>query len=270
MRYNLTGLSIANTSHPIETHDQLGGSGSVRNKALAIPGHLNDLEDGPWASVEFVSIDPGEENAVGEHVQKNDEIYVVLQGRGTLTTDGVPTLVAAGCVVIAPEGTRHTICNGSEQDPLTFLVVELQAPPGPVFPHSILNLVAQLRPGEAFAPVRVRGEIICPCTATVNLQDHFLGPWGSLCLVELPPGARVDEYYEERADQLVLLSGFTSAFVTRRSPTEPGEEKEEIRVDATGEGYQCVIVPAGVPCRIENRASGNYPARVLCLHVLRG
>src|SRR5579883_16174 len=78
MRYVLAGLSIASTAEAVETHDQLGGSGCVRNKALAIPGHLNGQEGGPWASVEYVSIDPireGEISSVGQHTQTTDEIY---------------------------------------------------------------------------------------------------------------------------------------------------------------------------------------------------
>jgi mannose-6-phosphate isomerase-like protein (cupin superfamily) len=269
MRYNLAGLSIADTNSPIETYDQLDGFGTVRNKALAIPGHLNGGEEGPWASVEFVSIAPGSENTIGAHTQKTDEVYYIVEGRGTLTTDSVPSLVEAGCLAIAPCGTTHTICNGSDRSPLSFLVVELHTPFGPVQPPSVHNLAARLRPGEAFAPVRVEGRFVSPRTVTLNLQEHFLGPWEFLCLVELPPGARVDDYSEPRADQLLLLSGFTSAFVTRRSPTEPGEQKEEIAVHASGEGYHCLVIPPGVPRRIENRASGNYPAHLLCLTVLR-
>lgn len=273
MRYNLSGLSMASTADPIETHDQLGGSGIVRNKALAIPGHLNGqaVLQGPWASIEFVSLDPGEDNAVGEHTQRTDEVYYIVEGRGTLTTNGVPELVEAGCLAIAPCGTTHTIRNGSSSTPLSFLVVELQAPHSLSHPApSLLNLAARLVPGETMAPVRVGGKRVRPLVATVDLEELFLGPWGTLSLVELPPGARVEEYCEPSADQLLLLGGFSSAVVMKCVPTRPTEKREEIRVDASGEGYQCVIVPAGVPHRLENRASGTYPARLLCLNVLRG
>lgn len=274
MRYNLTGLSIASTADPIETHEQLGGSGIVRNKALAIPAHLNGLaEPGPWASVEFVSLDPGEHNAVGEHTQNTDELYYLVEGRGTLTTNGVAERVEAGCLAIAPCGTTHTIRNGSATAPLSFLVVELHMEWRLLHPApSLLNLAAALSPGEAFVPVRVGGKPLYPLVAKVDLGEHFCrlsGPWGALWLVELPPGARMDTYCTSAADHLLLLSGYCSALVTASVPARPGEEREEIRVDATGKGYQCVIVPAGVPHRIENRASGDYPARLLCLQVVR-
>ena len=267
MAYHLTGLSIASTASPIDTYEQLGGSGRVRNKALAIPAHLNRGADGPWASVEYVSLEPGTENAIGEHIQKTDEIYYLLEGQGTLTTNGAAERVKAGNLVIAPTGTIHAIANASETAPLAFLVVELQTSAGPPHAPCVLDLLARLHPGDAFAPVRVAGKLIAPRRAVLPLQDHASGSWGSLCLVELPPGARTDTYSEALADQLLVLSRFTSAIVTPQCPTEPERAAEEIRVDATGEGYHCLVIPPGVPRRIENRASGDYPALVLCLNV---
>lgn len=272
MRYALAGLSIASSADAIETHDQLGGAGCVRNKALAITGHLNGPQGGPWASVEYVSIDPakeGETSSVGEHTQTTDEMYCILEGKGTLTTNGVPAAVSAGWVALAPRGTTHTIRNDSETTALSFLVVELHAPGGAIRPPALIHLASQMSAGDIVAPVRVAGKVVRPRTAFLNLQDYLGGPWGSLYWVSLPPGARVDEHCAERMDQLLLLRGFTSVGVLKRTPTEPGEKREEIWVDTMGEDYQCVIVPPGVPRRVENRASGPYPAFFLCLHVLR-
>ena len=47
-RQLLSGLSVADTSGPIQTFDQLNGTGTVLNKALAIPVHLGR----PWNSIE--------------------------------------------------------------------------------------------------------------------------------------------------------------------------------------------------------------------------
>ena len=186
-----------------------------------------------------------------------------MSGHGTLTTDGFPVVVGAGCVVIAPCGTTHALRNGATSTPLSLLVVELQAPASPRQNPAIVRLAGLLHPGNAFAPVRVRGQIVQPQMATLDLSAFFRGPWGTFSLVDVPPGARVDAYQEEHRDQLVLLSGFSSALIT------PPEPADEIRVDATGEGFQCLVVPAGVPLRLENRASGTYTARILCLTVVR-
>jgi mannose-6-phosphate isomerase-like protein (cupin superfamily) len=272
MRYALAGLSVASTAEAIETHDQLGGSGCVRNKALAIPSHLNGQEEGPWASVEYVSIDPireGEVSSVGQHTQSTDECYCILKGEGTLTTNGVPAAVSAGWVALAPRGTTHTIRNDSPTVALEFLVVELYAPGDVIVSPALINLAAQMTAGDIMAPVRVAGEVIRPRRAVLNVQEYLGGRWGSLAWIALPPGARVDEYYVEQADQLLLLGGFVSVGVVKRTPTEPGEHREEIVVDSMGEGYHCVIVPPGVPRHVTNRASGPYPAFLLCFNVVR-
>jgi mannose-6-phosphate isomerase-like protein (cupin superfamily) len=273
MRYALAGLSIASTASAIETHDQLGGSGRVRNTVLAIPGHLNRQQGRPWASVEYVSIDPireGEVSSVGEHTQATDELYCILKGEGTLTTNGVPAAVSTGWIALAPRGTTHTIRNDSPTTALSFLVVELHSSGGAIFPPALINLAAQMSSGDIAAPVRVAGEIIRPRRAVLDVHAYLGGPWGSLAWALLPPGARVDEYREKRADQLLLLGGFASVGVVTHIPTEPGERREEIVVDSMGEDYQCVIVPPEVPRWVANRASGPYPAFLLCLNVLRG
>jgi mannose-6-phosphate isomerase-like protein (cupin superfamily) len=273
MRSVLAGLSIASSEGAIETHDQLGGTGCVRNKALAIPAHLNMREGGPWASVEYVRVDPikeGKSSSIGEHIQTTDEIYCVLEGEGTLTTNGVPAPVSAGWVAIAPRGTTHSIQNDSSTTALSFLVVELHALNGAISSPTLINLASQMRAGDSVAPVRVARKIIHPQTALLNLQDYLRGPWGSLSFTELPPSAIVETYHEKQADQLLLLKGFASVGIVTCTPTRPGESREEIVVDSIGKDYQCVIVPPGVPRRVMNRASGPYPVFLLCLNVLRG
>src|SRR5437588_9326535 len=122
--YQLTGLSVADTGSPVQTYDQLGGTGVVFNKALAIPVHLGY----PWNSIEYVVIPPvtdGQESSVGEHLQHADEIYYIHRGTGILTTNGASCRVAPGFLAIAPRGTRHGIRNTSSREDLALLVVEL-------------------------------------------------------------------------------------------------------------------------------------------------
>src|SRR6202165_446222 len=125
--HHLTGLSVADTESPVQTYEQLGGRGTVYNKALAIPMHLGY----PWHSLEYVVISPitdGQESSVGEHLQHTDEIYYIHSGTGVLTTNGTSCDVAPGFLAMAPRGTRHSIRNTSSQEELAFLVVELVPP----------------------------------------------------------------------------------------------------------------------------------------------
>lgn len=262
MRYNLTGLSIADTSAPIETHAQLGGPGIVYNKGLAIPVHIGP----PWHSIEYVAVPPGK-NGVGRHRQETDEIYLILRGKGNLITNDLPRRVSPGMLAIAPRGTTHEICNDGAEEPLTFLVVELQVPAdAPAHSPAFLNLLAALQENASdFYPVRVGQQRVSPLVARVNLSAYFAASWGELRLVSLSPGARVEEYTETACDQLLfVVQGFASMRI--RTGQEAGEE---IRIDADNTYHQSVVVPRGVPHSFANRASGNYPLTVACLNVLR-
>src|SRR5260370_684755 len=100
--HQLTGLSVADTGSPVQTYDQLGGTGIVFNKALAIPMHLGY----PWHSLEYVVISPitdGQESSVGEHLQRTDEIYYIHRGTGVLTTNGISCDVAPGFLATSQE-----------------------------------------------------------------------------------------------------------------------------------------------------------------------
>src|SRR2546421_1157650 len=120
--HQLTGLSVADTGSPVQTYDQLGGTGIVFNKALAIPMHLGC----PWHSLEYVVISPityGQESSVGEHLQRTDEIYYIHRGTGVLTTNGISCDVAPGFLAIAPRGTLHGIRNSTTREQPSFLLL---------------------------------------------------------------------------------------------------------------------------------------------------
>jgi len=275
MRANLAGLSSATTGDMIVTYDQLGGTGIVRNKALTIPGHINGSEGGPWASIEYVSIDPihnGMCSSVGQHTQTTDELYYIVEGTGVLSANGVREKVTPGYLALAPRGTTHSIRNESSAEALSFLVVELHALSAMSMPPVTLHFPSNLQRSETFAPVRIRQERIQCMAATLDLRDFF-GPrsaWGKLSLVQLPPSTYIDAYADEQADQLLFLSGFVSLMVMKSGHTASQAEKnEEISIDTSGEGYHSVFIPRGASCQIKNRASGNYPATILRLMVPR-
>jgi mannose-6-phosphate isomerase-like protein (cupin superfamily) len=255
--YQLTGLSIADTGSPVQTYDQLGGTGIVFNKALAIPVHLGR----PWNSIEYVVIPPvtdGHESSVGEHLQHTDEIYYIHRGTGILTTNGVSCRVAPGFLAIAPRGTRHSICNTSTQEELAFLVVELVPPrDGVVYqPAERSSLPTLLKESDAFHPAILGARNIRLRVATIDLSRHFSSPWGRLALVEIPPGSRIHPYYENAHDENLFVLGGSAAISVA-----------EERFYSWEHGLN-VLIPRGVPHAIINRSSVE-PLLLLSLLVCR-
>ena len=242
--HQLTGLSVADTDSPIQTYEQLGGKGTVFNKALAIPMHLGY----PWHSIEYVVISPvvdGQESSVGEHIQHTDEIYYIHRGTGVLTTNGISCDVAPGFLAIAPMGTRHGIRNTSSREELAFLVIELVPPPDDYLsqPRGIPSLPALLENSGAFHPASLGSREVRLRVATVDLSRYGSAPWGRLALVEIPPGGRVHPYCEEaHGENLFVLSGNASITVA--------EERFY-----TWEHGLNVLIPRGVPRAIANRSS---------------
>lgn len=242
--HQLTGLSVVDTGSPGQTYDQLGGMGTVFNKALAIPMHLGS----PWHSLEYVVISPvtdGQESSVGEHLQHTDEIYYIHRGTGVLTTNGTSCEVAPGFLAIAPRGTRHGIRNTSSREELALLVVELVTPQDEDMyqPAKIPSLLAMLADSDAFHPARLGTQHIRLRVAAVDLSRYFSAPWGRLALVEIPPGGRVHPYTEEAHDEnLFVLSGNATIAVA------------EERFYSWEQGLN-VLIPRGIPRAIVNRSS---------------
>jgi mannose-6-phosphate isomerase-like protein (cupin superfamily) len=233
---HLTGLSIADTGSPVQTYDQLGGTGTVYNKALAIPVHLGR----PWHSLEYVVISlvtDGQESSVGEHLQHTDEIYYIHRGTGVLTTNGISCNVGPGFLAMAPRGTWHSICNTSAQEELALLVIELVPPSDEVVyqPAEIPSLPALLADSDVFHPTRVGTREVRLRVASVDLSRSFSAPWGRLALVEIPPGGRVHPYAEEAHDEnLFILAGDATVAVA------------EERFSSWEEGLNALI-PRGLP-----------------------
>ena len=242
--HRLTGLSVADTDSPVQTYEQLGGTGTVFNKALAIPMHLGP----PWHSIEYVVISPvtdGQESSVGEHLQHTDEIYYIQRGTGVLVTNGISCEVAAGFLAIAPRGTRHGIRNTSSREELALLVVELVPPHDASVsqPREFPSLPALLVDSASFHPASLGTREAQLRVATVDLSYYCSAPWGRLALVEMPPGSRVQPYCEEAHDEnLFVVSGNATITVA--------EERFY-----TWEHGLNVLVPRGIPRAIANRSS---------------
>lgn len=102
----------------IDIPDCHGGKGTV-----ACAEYLGDYAKSV-PGVKFVHDDilpPGV--SIGEHRHSGDEeVYVILAGKGTMTVDGIATDVSGGDVCITRSGHSHSLTN-SGPEPLRLLVV---------------------------------------------------------------------------------------------------------------------------------------------------
>lgn len=81
---------------------------------------------GGFAFIHDNVLEPGA--SIGEHTHRNDEeIYVILSGRGVMRVDGVAHEVAEGDVCLTRRGHSHALANRGER-PMRFLVIN--AKPG--------------------------------------------------------------------------------------------------------------------------------------------
>ena len=78
---------------------------------------------GPWNFVDYAVLPPGA--SIGRHRHgPNEEMYLVLSGRGRMTRDHEEFAVQAGSVIVNRAGGEHSLTNvGSE--PLKLFVVEI-------------------------------------------------------------------------------------------------------------------------------------------------
>ncbi len=101
---NVSKISVPNEAR-VELHDQIGLTGAEVS--------INNLPAG--VSVPFVH----------SH-KKNEEIYVILSGKGKVIVDGEEILLAAGdWVRISPEGRRQFFA--SEDSAISFACIQVKA-----------------------------------------------------------------------------------------------------------------------------------------------
>jgi quercetin dioxygenase-like cupin family protein len=109
-----------NRQLPHAIREQLfGGQGAVRVWALtAAPAP-------PFTAVLACELDPGA--SVGAHVQEQyPEIVIAISGRGSVRVNDVPAPFEAGEVVELPHGSTLAISNGSDTEPLRYLIIKAQ------------------------------------------------------------------------------------------------------------------------------------------------
>jgi quercetin dioxygenase-like cupin family protein len=68
------------------------------------------------------AFEPGQEHRLHAHAGM-DKVYYVLQGRGVFLLEGREEPMAAGLMLIAPEGARHGIRNTGDERLLVMAIL---------------------------------------------------------------------------------------------------------------------------------------------------
>ena len=101
----------------VAKHSQ-GGTGQILVGDLFTADELGDA----WDFVQCVKLPPG--SAIGLHQHTGDEeLYYIVEGRGTMTTDEGKVEVGPGTASLCKSGSRHGLVNTGAGD-MTILVAQ--------------------------------------------------------------------------------------------------------------------------------------------------
>ena len=113
-----TRLWDRNLPHAVR-HELFGGQGAVRVWALTATPAL------PFTAVLACELEPA--GSVGAHVQEQyPELVIGISGSGTVKVNDVPVAFGAGHVVELAQGHTLAISNGSNLEPLRYLIIKAQ------------------------------------------------------------------------------------------------------------------------------------------------
>jgi mannose-6-phosphate isomerase-like protein (cupin superfamily) len=99
-----------------------GGAGSIMfSRVLERPDSSSLL------FIDLAVVPPGSSIGLHRHSDADEELYVIVEGRGTMTVDGVELDVGPGDVVVNQPGGTHGLENLSDE-PLRMVVVDFVAP----------------------------------------------------------------------------------------------------------------------------------------------
>ena len=68
-------------------------------------------------------------SGVGLHTQKEDEIYYVISGRGTMTLDGKTVDITPGTAVLTRTGSSHSLKQAGTEDLVVLINYEVEPKP---------------------------------------------------------------------------------------------------------------------------------------------
>lgn len=96
-----------------------GGAGGSWNTYAVSPE--TEMEGSHFRMISTIRLDPGAEVGLHTHLT-NEELFVILEGRGLYTENGEIHEVGPGDMLVLPRTHQHGIRNLGE-GPLTFLAV---------------------------------------------------------------------------------------------------------------------------------------------------
>ena len=70
------------------------------------------------------ALQPG--SGIGYHEQKEDEIYYVISGRGTMTLDGKTVDITPGTAVLTRTGSSHSLKQAGSEDLVVLINYEVE------------------------------------------------------------------------------------------------------------------------------------------------
>lgn len=87
---------------------------------------VKDILGTTSVELSFGSLAPHESIPFFHHHKQNEEVYVILSGKGAFTLDGQEEEVASGSIVrVAPEVSRNIQCTGNA--PLIYICIQGKA-----------------------------------------------------------------------------------------------------------------------------------------------
>ena len=90
-----------------------------------------ERQGGALRFIDMTVIEPGADIGLHAHELDNEELYIILSGKGWMTLDGRTFEVAPGHVVLNRPGGAHALKNIGEEA-LRILVIEVEANRPPV------------------------------------------------------------------------------------------------------------------------------------------
>ena len=107
----------------IQTIDQSPRNhrGGQVSRLLLAPGQFGAKN----LSITWVEGRPGSEQPVHSHPD-SEQVYVIVQGRGSMTVGDETREVGPGSAILVPPATGHTICNVGEE---SLVFVSATSPP---------------------------------------------------------------------------------------------------------------------------------------------
>lgn len=108
---------------PTARFERIHAHGAQRAIACA---RVLERPRGPLRFIDLSELEPGADIALHTHAEDNEELYLVVTGRGTMFLDGEQREVGPGDVILNRPGGTHGLRNTGTEC-LRLVVIELDA-----------------------------------------------------------------------------------------------------------------------------------------------